>query len=79
MNQTVRNIEIGIVNDKPAFTLHLDNDTTQTIIFSLEIARKLSWGLISLCERLTPPEKLPGDNMSVNDGCSIGIQPPKED
>lgn len=78
MNQTVRNIEIGLLGDKPALTLHLDNDETQTIIFTLAIAKSLSWGLAGLCERLTPVA-YPGDGASASDGCSVSLQPPKED
>lgn len=80
MNQTVRTIQVGLAGGKPAVTLTYDNDTSHTIIFSRTIAESLSWNLASLCERLKASAEPPfGDSTSVGDGCSVGIQPPKEE
>lgn len=79
MNATVRTIQVGVAPDgRPAVTLTLDNDTHQTIIFSLETAKTLSWGLAGLCERLTTLQPF-SDSTGVADGCSVSLQPPKED
>lgn len=78
MNPTVRHIEIGLVGDRPSITLHLDNGAAQTIIFSLEAARELSWGLAGLCERMTP-SRSSRDHTATTDNCSIALQPPKEE
>jgi len=76
--ETVRAIQIGLSLDRrPAVTLQYDSGKQHTIIFSLPIAKQLSWGLADLCERLTPHE--PGDGTSVGEGCSISLTPPKED
>jgi len=81
MNQTVRTIQVGLVDGKPAVTFVYDNDTSHTVIFSLTIAKSLGWNLASLCERLEKhaQDQCPGDGTSVGDGCSVGIQPPKEE
>ena len=78
MNPTVRNIDIGLIGGQPAITLTLDNDMKQTIAFTLDSAKRLSWQLAGLCERLSTSTH-PGDGTTVGDGCSVSLSPPKEE
>ena len=78
MTPTVRQIEVTLVNNQPALVLYLDTSHTQTIVFTLETAKKLSWSLAGLCERLSASQH-PGDSTTVGDGCSVSLSPPKEE
>lgn len=78
MSPTVQKIEIGLANGQPAVTLHLDNDTSQTIVFTPDSAKKMCWNLINLCERFTSATA-PSDITAVGDSCSVSLSPPKEE
>ena len=79
MNHTVISFQLGITPEqKPALVMTFDNGESQTILFSLDSAKQLGWGLAELCERLTPSTAF-ADGTNVGDGCSLSLSPPKED